>query len=104
MPMKMTRDEYLKEVYAGHKATEASRDGSPAAFDPQELLTAQEYMLMRQQEIVAAAIRDNNRHVRLLNELTIENEKLRRELEGHRRSKLWTMIVAMLPTQEMLRR
>lgn len=99
-----TEDHLTPKPAAAVPGVAAPVDGSASSFNPQQLMHAQEYMLRRQQEIVDAALKENNRLVRVANKLALENEKLRRELDGYRRNKLWTMLVAMLPTQEMLRR
>jgi len=78
-------------------------DGS-GYFNAESIIRSQEYMLKRQQELLDACMKRNQETVNALNSFALENEKLRRELKGHREGKLWTMLVSLLPTQEMVRK
>lgn len=61
----------------------------------------QEYLLNRQEELMQAVMRRNRELVSAANECQRENHKLRKELDGYKRGRLWTMIASMLPTMEM---
>ena len=61
----------------------------------------QEYLINRQEEMMQAMMRRNRELVAAANEFQRENHKLRKELEGYKEGRLWTMISSMLPTMQM---
>jgi hypothetical protein len=65
------------------------------------MIRQQEYLLNRQEELMQAVVRRNRELVAAMNECHRENHKLRKELDGYKRGKLWTVITSMLPTLEM---
>ncbi|WP_395734989.1 hypothetical protein [Prosthecobacter sp.] len=65
------------------------------------MIRQQEYLLNRQEELMQAVMRRNRELVTTMNECLRENHKLRKELDGYKRGRLWTLIASMLPTMEM---
>lgn len=62
------------------------------------LCRAQEYLLARQDAFVQTACKRNNEFIQINADLQRENHKLRKELEGYKRGKLWTIFASFLPT------
>lgn len=65
------------------------------------VIRQQEYLLNRQNELVEAVIKRNVELVAAANECHRENHKLRKELDGYKRGRLWTCIASMLPSMQM---
>ena len=65
------------------------------------MIRQQEYLLNRQNELMQAVTRRNVELVAAANECHHENHKLRKELDGYKRGRMWTVIASMLPTMEM---
>jgi len=65
------------------------------------MIRQQEYLLNRQNELLQAVTRRNAELVAATNECRRENHKLRKELDGYKRGRMWTIIASMLPTMEM---
>ena len=65
------------------------------------VLKSQEYLIVRHQEILDEALRQNRMMVATGNDMARENHKLRKELDGYKRGKLWTMFASFLPTMEV---
>ena len=65
------------------------------------MIRQQEYLLNRQNELMQAVTRRNVELVAAANECHRENHKLRKELDGYKRGRMWTVIASMLPTMEM---
>ncbi len=63
-----------------------------------EIIAQQEYLLNRQAELLRAAIHRNNEMVKAANQCERENHKLRKEIDGYKRGRFWTMISSFLPT------
>lgn len=65
-----------------------------------ELIRQQQFLMDRQKGMLAAY----DDHCRALagakEKLSRENHKLRKELDGYKRGRLWTMVASMLPTIE----
>jgi hypothetical protein len=86
------------------KATAGGRCAPPpcSTLDvANEMIRQQEYLLNRQSELMQALTRRNAELVAATNECHRENHKLRKELDGYKRGRLWTVIASMLPTMEM---
>ena len=63
-----------------------------------EMIRQQEYLLNRQAELNRAVIRRNVEIMKAGNQCARENHKLKKELEGYKRGRLWTMFTSFLPT------
>lgn len=63
-----------------------------------ELIDMQKILINRQNELLEAFTKRNLECVNVGNELSRENHKLRKELDGYKRGKWWTMISSILPT------
>ena len=63
-----------------------------------EMIVQQEYLLNQQAELNRAVVRRNIQLVKAANECERENHKLRKELEGYKRGRIWTMFSSFLPT------
>jgi hypothetical protein len=66
-----------------------------------QMIRQQEYLLNRQNELMQAVTRRNVELVAATNQCHRENHKLRKELDGYKRGRMWTIIASMLPTMEM---
>lgn len=62
------------------------------------MIRQQEYLLNRQHDMIEGVIRRNVELVKATNECHRENHKLKKELEGYKRGRLWTMFASFLPT------
>lgn len=65
------------------------------------LIRAQEYIISRQRDVTDVAVKRFDKAVRVGEAYARENHKLRKELEGYKRGRLWTMIASILPTMEL---
>ena len=63
-----------------------------------EMIRQQEYLLNRQAELNRAVIRHNVELVKSANQCERENKKLRKQLDGYKEGKLWTIVSSFLPT------
>jgi len=63
-----------------------------------EMIQQQEYLLNRQSELFRVVVAKNNNLVAAANQAERENHKLKKELDGYKRGKLWTAMTSFLPT------
>ena len=63
-----------------------------------EMIHQQEYLLNRQAELNREVIRRNVELVKAANQFERENHKLRKELDGYKKGRLWTMVCSFLTT------
>lgn len=66
-----------------------------------EIVSQQEYLLNRQAEILRCAIARNNDLVKVMGEVQRENHRLRKELQGYKEGRWWTIISSFLPTMDL---
>lgn len=57
--------------------------------------------MARQNEVLTAAVTRNNQLTSAMGALCRENHKLRKELDGYKRGKWWTIISSFLPTMRI---
>lgn len=62
------------------------------------LIEQQNYLLNRQNDVTLTLEERNKALVQLKCQCERENHKLRKELEGYKKSKLWTLVSSFLPT------
>jgi hypothetical protein len=62
------------------------------------LIRQQKYLLHRQADLNRAVICRNVELVKAANQCERENHKLRKELDGYKQGRLWTMVCSFLPT------
>lgn len=76
--------------------SEPKHSPEPQPTISERIVAQQAYWLHREADMMDAAIRRNGKLVECANELQRENERLRKELDGYKRGRIWTIIASMM--------